>query len=245
MALRRNSTRRNPSKAVYIGTGLVAAAAVLYFMMKKDETTTTTDSDGTTITTAADGTVTAVAVDGTTTVTAPDGATVAVTPDGTRTETTPDGTQTTTTPDGATTTTRAGDPKKTGRNQAAVAEVVVVYLDGSRNTVSAAEANSLAASGYFIFNAMKTALTERATSSATGAGFSYTRPRKEPKKSDKVTYYYDNAGTARASQISREEARGLVEAGSAMWNATRTAVTAVSLLQKSASASTSGRGMSY
>jgi hypothetical protein len=37
MARRRNP-RRNPSKAVYIGTGIAAALGVLYLLMKKDET---------------------------------------------------------------------------------------------------------------------------------------------------------------------------------------------------------------
>ena len=38
MARRRNPARRNPSKAVYIGTGVAAALGVLYLLMKKDET---------------------------------------------------------------------------------------------------------------------------------------------------------------------------------------------------------------
>jgi len=44
MARRRNPSRRNPSKAVYIATGIVAAAAVLYLMMRKDETAVTPDT---------------------------------------------------------------------------------------------------------------------------------------------------------------------------------------------------------
>lgn len=44
MARRRNPSRRNPSKAVYIATGVVAAAAVLYLMVKKDETAVSTDT---------------------------------------------------------------------------------------------------------------------------------------------------------------------------------------------------------
>lgn len=45
MARRRNP-RRNPSKAVYIGTGIAAALGVLYLLMKKDETSGGTSSSG-------------------------------------------------------------------------------------------------------------------------------------------------------------------------------------------------------
>jgi hypothetical protein len=220
MTRRRNPSRRNPSKAVYIGTGIAAALGVLYLLMKKDETaaTTTTDADGTTTTVAADGTTTVVAVDGTTV------------------ETTPDGTQTTTTPDGIKTTIKTTN--RTAAGKASVAEVLVVYLDGVRGKVSAAEANDLAASGYFFFNALKTALTERATSSSTGAGLSF---GSRGKLSGKVTVYAQSGTTV----VDRANAREAVASGYFQWNATRTSIIEKSLLTRSAAASTSGRGMSF
>jgi hypothetical protein len=230
MARRRNPSRRNPSKAVYIGTGIVVAAAVLYFMTKKDETTVTTDANGTTTTVAADGTTTVVAVDGTTAITTPDGTTVATTPDGTQTTTAPDGTTTTKTGTGG------GNRRQAGK--AAVAEVLVVYLDGARAKVSAAEANDLAASGYFFYNSLGTALIERATSSSTGAGLSFGSRGKLP---GKVTVYAQSGTTA----VDRANAREAVASGYFQWNADRTSITEKSLLTRSAGASTSGRGMSF
>jgi len=180
------TSKKNPSKAVYIGTGIVAAAAVLYLMMKKDEMAADTGT-------------------------------------GTGTDTGTD--------------TSIKGSVRAAAGEASVAEIVVAYLDGARGRVSAEEANGLAATGYFFYNALGTALTERATSAATGAGFSIVRP----KKTGTVQVFQLSGSTT----VSREDANEIAATGQFQWNAMRDALISIELLRKHANSSATGRGMSF